>query len=92
MRNAMVKLAIGLVIFIAGSLAPGAESQAQRQRGISQGITSPRLTRPPRVPRIRRYAPLRKARPLSERENERLKQTEDFIGRQSLPGSICRGC
>jgi hypothetical protein len=92
----MRTLAIALVFLMVASLAPVVESEARapRQRAIGPSKMSnvPRLSRPRRVPRIRRYGPRREPRPLSDIETERLRQTEDLIRKQSLPVSICRGC
>ena len=93
----MLRISVALAVFTIASLTPIVEPEARQPRQRAIGLSKvmknvPRLSRPPRVPRIRRYAPAREPRPLSESETERLRQTEELIRRQSLPGSICRGC
>ena len=97
MRAAIAKLCVALSVLVTGYLVPTVASDAREPRlrtiGPSKVVKNvPRLRRPPRVPRIRRHAPAREPRALTESETERLRQTEEFIQRQSLPGSICRGC
>jgi hypothetical protein len=92
----MFRIALALAFFITAYLAPASEADPKRlrQRQISPPIAKSmhRLSRPSRVPRIRRLAPAREPRSLDARETEQLRKTEEFIRSQSFPGSICRGC
>ena len=77
------------------ALVSDTTAQQARQRGIGAPVlrSSPKLSRPPRIVRIRPHRRrVGEPRTLQPHEEEQLRRTEDFIRQQRFPDAICKGC
>jgi hypothetical protein len=92
-----MKAVIASIVLSAACFALASETSAQqaRQRGIGAPVlrSMPKLSRPPRIVRIRPYRRrVGEPRALEPHEEQQLRRTEDLIRRQKFPDGICRGC